>query len=73
MLRMCPCFILVHYDRCEGRYARHKKETQSLLKFTKTKKRSLPEETETGSSSKMSKPTEDSDVDNSDVSDRETE
>ena len=44
-----------------------------LLKFTKTKKRSLPEETETGSSSKKSKPTEDSDVDNSDVSDRETE
>ena len=43
------------------------------MKFTKTKKRSLPEETETGSSSKKSKPTEDSDVDNSDVSDRETE
>ena len=65
-------YFLAHYDRCEGRSSRQKKETQSLLKFTKTKKRSLPEETstETGSSSKKSKPTGDSDIDNSD---RETE
>ena len=69
---MCPCFILAHYDRCDERSSKQKKETQSLLKFTKTKKRSLPEETstETGSPRKKSKPTEDSDVDNSD---RETE
>ncbi|PFX11811.1 hypothetical protein AWC38_SpisGene24338 [Stylophora pistillata] len=59
-----------HYDRCQGRSARHKRETESLLSFTKTKKRSLVEENEKGSSNKKSKPPEDSNVDNSD---RETE
>ena len=66
MSQICISFILAHYDRCEGRSSRQKKETQSVLKFTKSKKRSLPEETEAASSSKKSKSKGDSDIDSSD-------
>ncbi|XP_022790217.1 uncharacterized protein LOC111329715 isoform X2 [Stylophora pistillata] len=62
-----------HFDLCKGKSSRLKKVTQmqSVLKFTQTvKKRGAPEASEAGCSSKMPKPSEDSDVDNSD---RETE
>ncbi|XP_074632929.1 uncharacterized protein LOC141891808 [Acropora palmata] len=62
-----------HFDLCKGKSLRLKKDTQmqSVLTFTQTvKRRGAPEASEAGSSSKVPKPSEDSDVDDSD---RETE
>lgn len=66
-------FLLAHFDLCKGKSSRLKKDTQmqSMLKFTQTtKKRGAPEACEAECSNKAPKPSEDSDVDNSD---RETE
>ena len=66
-------FLPAHFDLCKGKSLRLKKDTQmqSVLTFTQTvKRRGAPEASEAGSSSKVPKPSEDSDVDDSD---RETE
>ena len=66
-------FFLAHFDLCKGKSSRLKKDTQmqSVLKFTQTiKRRGAPKASEAGCSSKVPKPSVDSNVDNSD---RETE
>lgn len=59
-------FLLAHFDLCKGKSLRLKKDPQMQT----VKRRGAPEASEAGSSSKVPKPSEDSDVDDSD---RETE